>query len=106
MVRAGACRGRRSRPGKPRHARFHARVRTSHASAAVDPEDLAGDPGAVAGDEEDGRFADVVGLAGTTERDGLNETFAEEADQLLPHVRADETGRDAVHADALGCDFL
>src|SRR5690348_13322079 len=76
-----------------------------HPGAAVDAQDLAGDPGGVGGGEEDGYPADLDGLPGPAERDRLEDGVAVETEEPLAHLRADDARRDAVDAYAGGSDL-
>src|SRR5262249_28253360 len=67
-----------------------------HPGAAVDAQDLTRHPRRVVGREIERRLADVRRLAHAAERNGLRDPFADEPDQALAHVRADEARRDAV----------
>src|SRR5262249_53988745 len=67
---------------------------------AVDAENLPRDPRRVLGREEHRGPADVDELAGTAERDRLQHDIAGEAEKPPPHLRAYESGGDAVDAHA------
>src|SRR5438552_686157 len=78
----------------------------SDVGAAVDAQDLAGDPGAVGGGQEHRRAADLARLSGAAEWDRLQHGVAVIAEEALAHLRADDPRRDAVDAHAGGGHLL